>query len=188
MNKIILTFLVIVGCISGVALYRSFDNPKIAYVRSGDLVYGYDGMKEARSSYEIKSAQWQANIDTLRNDLERAVSSYNLKYQELSPGERAEREKLLRQQESNFEVYVKNMQEQAQKEDAKMTEGVLNQVNSFVEQYAKDKGFDLVIGTTQSGNLLYGSSYMDITDELLKALNENYKSSSAVPPSELNGK
>jgi outer membrane protein len=55
-----------------------------------------------------------------------------------------------------------------------MTEGVLNQVNSFIEEYSKNKGYDLVIGTTTSGNLLYAREYMDITDEVLKALNENY--------------
>jgi outer membrane protein len=162
--------------------------PRIAYVRSGDLVYGYDGMKEARSAYELKSKQWQASIDTLQHDLQRAISEYNLQYAKLSVKERGEREALLKNQENNLGTYSQSMQEQAQKEDTKMTEGVLNQVNSFVETYAEEHGYDIVIGTTQSGNLLYGKNYMDITDELLKALNESYKGNSPGQPSQLEGK
>lgn len=188
MNRIIFTLLVIIGTLSGFALYKSMNVPRIAYVRSGDLVYGYEGMKEARTAYELKTTQWQANIDTLQSDFQRAVNAYNLEYSKLSTKERSERETLLRQQEDNLSLYSKNIQEQAHKDDTKMTEGVLNQVNSFVEEYAKERGYDIVIGTTQSGNLLYGTNYMDITDELLKALNENYKSSSPEKASELTGK
>ena len=32
----------------------------------------------------------------------------------------------------------------------------------------------MVIGTTTSGNLLYAKDYMEITEQLLKAMNENY--------------
>jgi outer membrane protein len=175
MNRIIIALLIVIVCLIGWTFYSTIHTPKIAYVRSGELVYGYQGMKEARQAFESKSKQWQTNLDTLKSDFQKAISDYNLTYAKLSDNEKAMQEKLLRQQEKNIAVYADNIQKQSGEEDTKMTQGILNQVNSFVEQYAKDNGYDLVMGTTESGNVLYGNTSMDITDGLLKAMNEDYK-------------
>ena len=50
-----------------------------------------------------------------------------------------------------------------------------NQIDAFIKIYAKENGFDLIVGTTSSGNVLYGADGIDVTEELLKALNEQYK-------------
>lgn len=175
MNKIVITLLTLTALATGWNFYRTTQVPKIAYVRSGDLVYEYIGTKEARKSYDGKSQLWQSNLDTLKSDFQRAVSDYNLHYSSLTDKEKAEREKLLRQQENNIGVYAQNIQKQVNEEDTKMMQGVLNQVNAFAEEYAKQHGYDLIVGTTTSGNVLYGTTAMDITDDLLKAMNENYK-------------
>jgi outer membrane protein len=65
--------------------------------------------------------------------------------------------------------------QQAQSEEAKLAEGVLNQINGFVETYARDRGYTLVLGTTQTGSLLYASDAVDITEEVLQGLNQAYQ-------------
>jgi len=72
--------------------------------------------------------------------------------------------------------FVDTHKEKEKKDETEMTQSVLNQVNSFVEQYGKEKGYDIVFGTTNSGNLLYAKESMDITKEVLEALNANYSS------------
>ena len=56
-----------------------------------------------------------------------------------------------------------------------MMEGVLNQVNSFVQDYGRKKGYDVIFGTTLSGNILYGKEVIDITNEVVEGLNQTYK-------------
>lgn len=168
---------IIVGClvlVCGWLMYKTLQTPKVAYVRSADLIYGYEGMKEAQKNYEAKSKQWQSNIDTLSYDFEKAVNNYNTEFSKLSEKERKEKEKFLSQQEQNLSLYSKNLKEQAKTEESKMTEGVLNQINSFVEEYAKKQGYDLILGTNVSGNILYGAKYIDITEEVLEEINKNY--------------
>lgn len=160
--------------LASVALYKSGKSPRIAYVRSADIVYGYLGMKEAQKAYEEKATQWQSNIDTLKRDYQRSVSKYTMEAAKMSAKEKAAAEKLLMQQEKSITNYSQSIQLKAKDEDQKMTQGVLNQVNSFVEKYAKEQGYDVVLGTTVSGSLLYGEKTMDITEEVLKVLNKEY--------------
>ena len=72
----------------------------------------------------------------------------------------------------NFETASKD---ELSEEHEQLLTGVLNQINAFAEIYAKDKGYDLVIGTTNSGNLLYGISDLDVTEDFIKNLNIYYK-------------
>ncbi|MDP1744606.1 MAG: OmpH family outer membrane protein [Bacteroidota bacterium] len=176
MNKVVLGLVIVAVLISGTALYQSNHSVKIAYIRSADMVYSYEGMKDAQKAYQDKMLAWQANVDTLRIELERNFNTYTNESTKLSVKEKSEKESLLSQQQQNYNQYAQAIKAKSKTEEQKMTEGVLNQVNSFIEEYSKKQGYDVVIGTTTSGNLLYAKQYMDITEDVLKALNENYHS------------
>lgn len=174
-NKIIVFSIVTLALIGGFSLYKTIRIPEVKYVRSADLIYGYDGMKEAHLLQQKTSEEMKSRVDTLQVDFQRAVNQYNNDYSKLSKEERKEREKLLSLQQENLRNYSQKVEGNIKEQDQKLTEGVLNQVNAFVEEYAKQKGYDLILGTTSSGNILYARESMDITEEVIKALNENYK-------------
>ena len=149
--------------------------PTIKYIKSADLIYSFEGMKEAQKKQEKLTNEMQSNVDTLQMEFQKAVNQYNQDYSKLSKDEKVEREKILNMQQTNMQQYSKNAELKIKEQDEKVTQGVLNQVNAFIEEYAKKMGYDVVLGTTTSGNILYGKENMDITDEVIKALNENYK-------------
>jgi outer membrane protein len=167
---ITILFLICIGC----CIWIKLSVPKIAYIKSGDLVAKYAGMLEAKKMYKDKMSKWQSNIDTLQNDYQRSVSNYHLDQPKLSSPEKSKREELLKKQEMNIRQYVSSLEQKAQEEDQKMTEGVLNQINSFVKEYGQSHGYDVILGTTAEGNLLYGKDGIDITEEVLVELNKNY--------------
>ncbi|MDB5274748.1 MAG: outer membrane protein [Chitinophagaceae bacterium] len=170
-----LLFIVLGGIVFTVLKMTS---PRLAYVRSADLVNKYEGMKEARMLYKNKMSKWQSNIDTLESDYQRSISQYNLEYSKQSTAARKDREEILEKQRQNIQQYVKTLDEKAREEDDKMTSGVINQINSFVQQYGEEHHYDFIFGTTQDGNVMYGTKGNDITEEVLTALNKNYTSKS----------
>lgn len=149
----------------GVMAYAHFSQPKIAYVRSEILVNEYAGMKEASELWQRNQLQWQVNLDTLRAD-------YRKKEKANAPKEELQ---LLAQ---NIQQYTSATEQMAMEEDRKKTEGVLEQINVFVEQCGEEHGYDLILGTTASGNILYGKPGIDITEKLLAALNQHYNPAS----------
>lgn len=176
MNKPIYILVTVAVLLSGVALYKSMNQKKIAFIRSSELIYSYEGMKESQQLFQSKKTKYQANVDTLRLELERAFNRYTKEVVTLKDKDKNERRELLKVQEQNYHRYAQSIKENEQKEETQMTEGVLNQVNSFIEQYSKEHRYDIVLGTTNSGSLLYANDVMDITKEVLEALNANYKS------------
>lgn len=148
---------------------------KIAYVRSQDLVYAYTGMKEMQLKFQEQSKGWESNLDTLKFEFQRALNEYQSQRIQLTTEEKMTRENLLRIQQNNIVQYTENIKNKSQEEEKKMLEGVLNQVNSFVEEYGKENNYDLILGTTSSGSILYGEEAIDITQELIQEINVDYE-------------
>lgn len=173
-----LAFTVTVMVISAIVISIFYSSQqKIGYVRSSELVDGYLGMREARNQYQNKSQQWQANVDTLEQDFKKSMHRFQFEMDGLSPTDRHQKEITLKRMRENLFQYTSSVRENAIMEDEKMTQGVLNQINSFVQEYGKRNGFDIVLGTTLSGSLLYGEEQLDITEEVLRELNKAYSPS-----------
>lgn len=154
-------------------LYSS--RPKIAYVRTLELVYGYNGMKRAHSEFKNQTTAWQSNIDTLRINYERSLSKYQQNLSALSATEKEEQQAILKRMENDLNNYASVIQDQAKEREKNLTESVLNQINSYVESYAKKKGYDMVLGAEGSGTIVYATDAYDITKDVLTALNEENK-------------
>ncbi|MBL7771678.1 MAG: OmpH family outer membrane protein [Chitinophagaceae bacterium] len=151
-----------------------FITPKIGYVRSNDLVYGYEGMKVAQVRFEDRAKKLQENLDTLKVNFEKERLTFKNSYNSLSAAQKAEKVKLLENMEENIEIYSENIAKQIQEDDVKLTKEVLNQINGFIEEYASSHHFDLVLGSGGDGTVLFGAKKYDITDDLLKGLNKNH--------------
>ena len=51
------------------------------------------------------------------------------------------------------------------------------EINDFVKEYAKEKGYNFVLGTSgEGGTVMYGEEKADITEDVLVQLNKAYKS------------
>lgn len=158
---------------AGLALWNVYRTPRIAYIRSQELVYGYFGMKEAMNEFQVAQTGWRSNVDTLRADLERGIAA--MKATAENTAERTERQNMLRTQQDDLLRYNDAMSKKLQEQEKALLQGVLGQVNTFVENYAEEHGYDVVLGTTEGGSLLYGKGAMDITDEVLAALNHEHE-------------
>jgi outer membrane protein len=146
----------------------------VAYVRSEDLVYGYAGMKEIEQMFASKEDGRKATLDTLSADFQREYATAMEAASSMSKEEKQEVQMKLQGKQAQLVGYSQAVQKESQAEEAEMLGSVLGQINSFVKTYAEEHGYSMVYGTTSDGNILYGEPGLDITDELLKALNSHY--------------
>jgi outer membrane protein len=71
-------------------------------------------------------------------------------------------------------------QQQVQAEGQKMIDQINEEIEDFVASYAKSNGFTFVLGTSeQTKSVLYGDESMNITEQLIDALNAEYDSKSS---------
>lgn len=146
-------------CIFIISLFSCNSKNKTAYVISNTLVSEYQGMKDAKATFKQKQMTWQANLDSLQSQYQKALNTEPSKAQIYL---------------QNVNKYKSQVQIQAEQEDDKMTQTVLDQINTFTELYGEKHGYDLILGTTSQGNILYGAKSINITDQMLQALNRYY--------------
>lgn len=157
-----------------VFLVIDYKATKVAYVRTDVLINEYDGTREVLADFNQKKLQWQSNIDTLKFNFETAVASYNSEFEALTNGQRQERESELARLENQLDSYTRAISEKVKDEDSRLMEGLINQLNSFIESYGEENNYEIIMGTAMSGTILYGKEDLDITDELILVINKKY--------------
>jgi outer membrane protein len=151
------------------------DTNKVAYVESGKLLDGYQGMKDARKSFEAKARRWEAQNQTLVRGFQTAVQQYQQKAEGMTQEQRAATEQQLQQRQMQVGQEQEKLQRQAQEEEAKMTQQVLERINKQIEKYGKSNGYRLILIAAPSGTIAYGRKDLDITNTVLRHLNDEYR-------------
>ncbi|RSK48538.1 OmpH family outer membrane protein [Hymenobacter rigui] len=151
------------------------DTEKVAYVESGKLLDGYQGMKDARKNFEAKARRWEAQNQTLVRGFQTAVQQYQQKAESMTQEQRAATEQQLQQRQMQVAQEQEKLQRQAQEEEGKMTQQVLERINKQIEKYGKSNGYRLILIAAPSGTIAYGRKDLDITNTVLKHLNDEYR-------------
>ena len=148
---------------------------KLAYVESGKMLDGYQGMKDARKSFEGKARGWEKQNQAMLASFKANVEGYQKQAPSLSAEQRAATEQKLQEQQQQVAQQQQMLQQQAQQEEGKLTQSVLESVNKKVEAYGKAHGYKLILIAAPSGTIAYGEKNLDITAPVLAYLNANYR-------------
>ena len=154
-------------------LYFSNDK-KIAYVDTALLLERYKGMQVAKASYEKKAVSWQANVDSLTLGIQQQIKEHERGLAGMSKKERELSTQLIRTKQQQLAQYQQVVQQKAREEDNKLTSEVLATVNAYLQEYGERKGYLVILAATQMGNIAYAEEAIDITDEVVGALNQDY--------------
>ena len=132
---------------------------EICYVNPNKLMRGYHGAAAQHEVFQAKAKEWQQCIDSLGTEIQALGSA--------PVATRANKEQQLVR-------YRDAVQQQAQQENQRLTKAVLDEVNTYLKQYGKEKGYTFILGATEAGNIVYAAEGTDISDEVLKGLNAQY--------------
>ena len=167
LNLIVLTVTII--------SYASIQAKKIGVVKMDKVVYEFQGMKEATKKYELKVSAWKNETDSLQKILN---SLYNdLKVDSISKNET----KL--KKDFNLFVYYRNAYYQqnenidikSKEMDKEMTSSVINQLNTFMIDFAKENSYDMILcNNPQNQSIGYHKEDDDITDLFLEYSNKKF--------------
>lgn len=149
---------------------------KIAYVDIGEIMKEYKGTKEAEAELKVKSDKLKVELDSLVTGWEGRAREYQQKASKMSQKNRASREQVLMQEQQAIGQRQQAIQQQVQTAGQESLKSLSKEVNDFVKTYAKEKGYNFVLGTSgDNGTVMYGEDKADITDDLLVQLNKSYK-------------
>lgn len=177
MNKIttilsISAFIVQLGIIG--FLVRQDSKEKLVYINSAQLLNEYKGMQKARQAFQIKSKKWQSNIDSLVSDIENLIVIHEKGMPAMTKKEVVASKAGIEAKQRELMKYQEAIRNNAAAEDEKMTQNVLNEVNDFLVEFGKANDYKIILSATSAGNIVYAEESLDITSQVIDALNLQY--------------
>ena len=164
--SIMLLALVLTGC----------SKTKTAFVDTQKLFEDYTELTDVQDKYTKLSEE-------VRSDLEPQIQAFQIKvdlYQKnaasMSPSERQQKEQELGAMQQQIQQVQQSRGGKLQQESQAAIDSVIKRVKDFISDYGKQKGYDYIYGKNDGASILYGKEELDITDEVLKALNDKYSS------------
>jgi outer membrane protein len=149
----------------------------IVYVNSDSLLNNYEYFKELKTKFEGKSKKAEADLKDKGAAFQREVAAYQQSANGLSADQRAQTEQRLARKQQELQTYQQNAGAALQNEEAAENEKLYDKVADYLKTHAKDRGYKMVL-TYSKGNsaILFADESLDVTKEVIKGLNEAFKS------------
>lgn len=149
---------------------------KIVYVNVDTLLEKYEYFKDIRTKLEEKAKKAQADLQSRSNAFQREVADYQQKAPTMSAADRQSTEERLARKQDELARHNQNASTSFAQEEASENEKLYGRITDYLKKHAKEKGFKFVLtySATNPG-VLYADESLEITDEVLTALNAAYE-------------
>ena len=149
---------------------------KTAYVDTAVLMKEYTETKDLEAKYKGQAAekgrQLEAEINRFKQDAANFQRNAQANGQEWAQKNGQE----LQRREQQLGQAQQALQMQLQQESGKEMDSLVKGVKKFIKDYGKKEGYAYIYGTGDAASILYAEEKYDITKEIVKLLNEKYKS------------
>ena len=140
---------------------------KIVWVNMDSLLTHYDYYFDLQREMSDMTGKAEKDLQTKGQSLERRVAAFQDKVQKgLMTRSEAQKEQESLQAEQGRFLQLQELLEEEQVRTRKVSEAI----SEFIKKYNATSGYDFIL----SGPMLYGSPALNVTEEVLKGLNEEY--------------
>ncbi len=150
------------------------ENLKIRYIDEDSIMANYNLAKDINEAMLRRQNQFDAAQKQRGNEISKFGNAMQQKYQNnqylTEDAFNADQAKLQKMQ-ADAENYLASLQQSIQNELNQSQIQLLDSIDNFMKDYAKKKGFDMVL--RKSATLFIDERY-DVTEEVIEGLNKRY--------------
>lgn len=162
--------LVLLFAVFGLGLSAFAAAEKIAYV---DLSQTFDKYEKTKV-YDDSLAALQADKEKQLEGMAKDIKALEDKLSLLNEKAKAEKQSELDEKNKNIRQMSQQIALDLRKERDEKLKEILQDIEKVIQDYARKNGYDFVLNDRV---LLYGSASADITQDIIKTLNKDYKPS-----------
>jgi outer membrane protein len=149
---------------------------KTAYVDTSKLLQEYTKAKDIEAKYKAKSEVMGKELEAEVAKFKSEATNFQKNAQANGPAWAQENGARLQKREQELSYAQNAMLQQLQQESGVEMDTLVSKVKKFIKDYGKKKGYSYVFGTGEAVSILYAEEKYDITKEIIKQLNDDYKS------------
>jgi len=171
MNRLVFIFLFFLTVVSfGFSVYLFSTKQKIGFVSIGKIYAEFDLKKDLEAKYtKVESAR-----KNILDSLELQIRGISKRMDDIKkPTD--EQKHFFEQKVEDFKMKRKHFSEDNQALSNQYSEQIQKQLNQYLKDYGKEFNYDIIFGANNQGNVMHAKEKYDISDDVLKFINAQYK-------------
>ena len=149
---------------------------KTAYVDTSKLMIEYTEAKDIEAKYKVKSEEMGRELEAEIAKFKAEAAGFQKNAQMNGQAWAQQKGAELQKREQQLQYAQQSIAQQLQQESGVEIDSVVSGVKKFIKTYGKEKGYAYIYGTGDAASVLYAEDKYDITKEIIKLLNDKYKS------------
>ncbi len=151
------------------------DDFKTAYVDTNKLLEEYTEAKDIDAKYKNRADEMGKELEAEAARFRKDAADFEEKARQYGQIWAQQNSAPLERRQRELQYAQQAMLQQLQQESGVEMDTLVKTVKQFIKDYGKEQGYDYIYGTGEAVSILYAEDKYDITDELVKKLNEKYK-------------
>jgi outer membrane protein len=147
---------------------------KVAFVYTDSVINKYDFFKKRSEEITEKGRKFEGDLQSRARGFEQEVSTFQQTGGNLTPNQQRAKQEELMQKEQNLMTYRNNLMQELSGDETTLYNEVYEQVQSYLKDYAKENGIDIILSYTRGGALWYATDAIDVTASVIEGLNKKF--------------
>lgn len=152
----------------------SIGDLKIAYIQTDSVITKFDFYKKRSEEITEKGKKFEGELSTRARGFEQEVSNFEQTAQSMTPNQARAKQEELVTKERNLMTYRDNLMQELSADESKLYSEVYDQIQEFLSEYAESRDLEMILSYTRGGAVWYSKKSLDITQDVVDALNKRY--------------
>jgi Skp family chaperone for outer membrane proteins len=154
---------------------KSEGGVSIAFVKSDSLLARYELHQEYKAKLEAKALEIDADLERRSKGFQESIADLEQRAASLSPQQIQQSQLELQQIQQNLLKYRDERTQELAAEEQQLTALIKEDMDSVLAKIQAREGYDFIFSYDPASELLATNPAYDITDIVVKALNEAYQ-------------
>ncbi|WP_421808376.1 OmpH family outer membrane protein [Flagellimonas sp.] len=148
---------------------------KIGYVDSVKIMDDYQEKIDVEARFKTKADAMGRKRDSISQAFQMELQQFQSKAQSMSQQSAQEEYSQLQQRGQQIGQRLQQEEQQLQQNSQNQMDSLVKKVKKEIRAYGKANGYTYILGGGEGGSVIYGDDANDVTNDILKILNDKYE-------------
>jgi outer membrane protein len=134
----------------------------LAHVNRGQILQNMPKVQQAQEDLRTYSKEMEGQVQSLMKEYRTKLKEFQNNSESMTVTQRKDKQRALKNLEERIQKFRQDAQKQVSEKRAELLKPIMEQVNSTIQEIAREKGYTYVFDASQ-GSILYAEEGKDIT-------------------------
>lgn len=163
------------GEVTNIADEVNIADLKVAYIVTDSVINNFEYFKEKSAEIAEKGKKYEGELTNRARGFEQEVQNFQNSASTMTMNQARAKEEELVTKERNLVAYRENIMQELSADETKLYNDVYDMIQEYLNDYAAENDLEMILSYTRGGGVWYANKTLDITDSVVKGINDDYK-------------